>query len=60
LPRQGWKTATLDDGVYEKIQKYVDEINYKRGYRRFRSISHFVEEALLWYIANNKERDLRD
>jgi hypothetical protein len=54
MPREGHKSITISSETYEKIEKYIIEANYKAGYRKYRSISHFVEEILMEYIKNHK------
>jgi hypothetical protein len=51
MPRPGsqWTTVTIDKKALEKIKHVMNESNEEAGYRKFRSISQFMEHAALNY-----------
>jgi hypothetical protein len=49
MPKEGFKSITVDTEVYKKIQIEMKKANEKAGYRKYRSVSHFVEEAIISY-----------
>lgn len=49
MPKSGYSTITLSGEVYERIQSQMNKANQKAGYRKYRSIAHFVEEAIMKY-----------
>jgi hypothetical protein len=51
MPKEGFKTVTIEDKIYAKIEAEMKKANQKAGYRKYRSVSHFVEEAIINYEA---------
>jgi hypothetical protein len=49
MPKEGFKTITIDATMYAKIEAELRKANQKAGYRKYRSVSHFVEEAIVSY-----------
>lgn len=49
MPKEGYKTITVEDKIYEKIEAEMRKANQKAGFRKYRSVSHFVEEAIVSY-----------
>ena len=47
MPKAGYKSITIDEAVYGKIETEMRKANQKAGYRKYRSVSHFVEEAIV-------------
>ena len=46
LPREGYTSITIDEELSRKVKEFVGQYNAKIGYRRYRSVSHFIEEAI--------------
>ncbi|MFZ7138791.1 MAG: hypothetical protein ACOWW1_10300 [archaeon] len=46
MTKSGWKTVVMKEETIKKVQRCIDEINFKQGKRQFRSVSQFVEEAV--------------
>lgn len=40
--------------MYEKIMLAMEKANKKAGYRKYRSISHFVEDAVIKLTAGSE------
>lgn len=53
MPIKGYTCITMNKEVYENLKKLMKQVNEKAGYRKFRSVSHFIEEAASEYV---KER----
>jgi hypothetical protein len=51
MPKEGFKTVTVCDDTMKKIEAEMRKANQKAGYRKYRSVSHFVEEAIANYEA---------
>jgi hypothetical protein len=49
VPKQGFKAITVYADVYAEIEKAMKEANQKAGYRKYRSVAHFVESAIMAY-----------
>jgi len=54
MPREGYQTITVSERVYNLIKDHVRKVNEKEGYRRWRSISQFVEAVVMEYIKKEK------
>jgi len=52
MPPKGYKPVTITEEVYEEIDKQMKELNRKAGFRKYRSKSQFVEEAVMGYVIN--------
>ena len=55
LPKEGYTSITVSDNLYSKIGEFIDRYNGKVGFRRFRSISQLVEEAVGIYLNQKSE-----
>jgi len=53
MPVKGWKTVTIPEDLYKRIEKFMVDYNYKHGARIYRSVAHIVELAVTHFI--NKE-----
>lgn len=51
MPKEGYRTITVETKIYEKIETEMRKANQKAGFRKYRSVSHFVEEAIINYKA---------
>jgi hypothetical protein len=49
MPKEGFQSITVGSDMYAKIEAQMRKANEKAGYRKYRSISHFVEEAVMHY-----------
>jgi len=49
MPKKGFKTITITEDVYHRINGVIDRINEKAGYKKFRSVAHFVEESIMQF-----------
>jgi hypothetical protein len=49
MPKEGYKSITVEDKIYTMIESEMRKANQKAGYRKYRSVSHFVEEAIVNY-----------
>jgi len=43
MPPKGYKTITVKLELYEKLEKLLVTLNYKAGYRRYKSIQELLE-----------------
>ena len=50
MPRKGYQAVTISLPVYKLIKEFIEMENKKEGYRKWRSISQFVETALMEYF----------
>jgi hypothetical protein len=41
--------------VYEKIKERMKTVNEKAGFKKYRSVSHFVENCVMSYVPPKKE-----
>jgi len=57
MPRRGYTTVTINNEVYEKAKKYMDEENAKAGYKKYRSLSHLVEIALIEFFSRREKSE---
>jgi Arc/MetJ-type ribon-helix-helix transcriptional regulator len=48
MPRNGYRSLTIPEGLYHEIEKYIDKSNGS-----YVSISEVVREALREYIKKN-------
>lgn len=46
MPKKGWSSVTIPEEQNKKIQEFIDQENKKAGFKKYRSASHVVEEAL--------------
>ena len=56
MPVKGWKTITIPETLYKKIEKFMLEYNYKYGARVYRSVAHVVELAVIDFIRKQEEK----
>jgi hypothetical protein len=49
MPKEGFNTITVSSEIYAKIEAEMKKANEKAGYRKYRSVAHFVEEAIIKY-----------
>lgn len=47
MPRPGYTTITISQDFYNRIMRLIEKFNEEAGYRRYRSVSHFVEESIM-------------
>lgn len=47
MPKPGFKGITISEEVYNKIELLMEKVRDKAGYRKFRSVTHFVEDAVM-------------
>ena len=50
MPPRGYKNLSISQKVYDQITKFIEEENAKAGYDKYRSVQHFVEEAVMFYL----------
>lgn len=55
MPKSGFTSITVHDDLYQKIKQKMKKANEKAGYRKFRSLTHFVEEAVMKFEPKTKE-----
>jgi len=60
MPAEGYTAVTITQEVYDEIKKNMEEMNRKVGYRKFRSKSQFVEEAVMGYVVNVIQKGATD
>lgn len=51
MPRQGYTSVTMNKDIYKKIKDAMEQANKVAGFKKFRSMSHFIE-----YLVMNSER----
>jgi len=47
VPKPGYKAVTIAEEVYDQIIRSMEKFNTEAGVKRYRNISHFVEEAIV-------------
>lgn len=47
MPRVGYTSITVSKDVYNVIQRLMDRENEEAGFKKYRSISHYVEEKIM-------------
>jgi len=52
MPPKKFKNITITEEIYNKLKQYMDKVNSKYGYRKYRSIAQLVEDAIMSYIQN--------
>jgi len=50
MPRKGYKAVTISEDCYNRIQQFIWEKNAELGYKRYRSVAHLIEEAVIEYL----------
>lgn len=60
MPAKGYSVVTITKEVNDEIEKNMEELNKKAGYRKFRSKSHFLEEAVMGYVVNIIQKGATD
>ena len=53
MPDERFSVVTIHKDLKEQIERTIDEINAKAGFRKYRSVAHYVETAVMSYV--NKE-----
>ena len=43
MPKKRFKTVTISEELYKKLERILVEENYKAGYRRFKSINELLD-----------------
>ena len=50
MPRKGFKSVTISEEIYNLIKEQLKKYGKQLRLRRVRTISDFVEDAVLYYI----------
>jgi len=50
MPAKGWTTVSVPHDLYLAMTRFIDAYNKKVGFKRFRSVSHLVEEAVADFV----------
>ena len=50
LPRKGYTAVTVDERIYKRVKEFINKINEREERKVYRSVSHFVEEALIEFL----------
>lgn len=58
--KEGYTGITISENVYQKIKEAMQDINEKSGFRRFRSVAHFVEESTIGFVYNFRKKKAED
>jgi hypothetical protein len=48
--------VTITTEIYERIRAEMQKANEESGYRKFRSVSHFVEYTIMNYEEGKKKK----
>lgn len=54
MPKEFFTSVTMSESVYRKAEEKVKAINEKAGYRKYRSIAHFIETAVIEMMEKEK------
>jgi len=58
MPKQGFIAITISKSIHDKIKEGMEEANKSAGYRKYRSVAHYVEACIMAYepteISNKK------
>ena len=54
MPKQGYTTITINEELHNRMKLLIEKLNERAGYKKFRSVSHFVEESIM----KHHEKDL--
>ena len=57
MPVKGWKAITVSAEILEKAKRFIEEENKKAGGKKYRSIAHLTEMAILDYLKTEKNTD---
>ena len=49
MPRPGYTTITIGQDFHNKMSRLIEKLNEDAGYRKYRSVSHFVEDTIMKY-----------
>ena len=55
MPREGYTSITIEEELSKRVREFVDQYNERVGYRRYRSVSHFIEEAVVQLLKELEE-----
>ena len=50
MPKRSHRSISLDAELIQYAEEFLEHFNDKRGWVRFRSLSHFVEESIVKFI----------
>jgi len=50
MPRKGYQAVTISEEVYKLVKDFIKKENEREGFRKWRSVSQFVETALMDYF----------
>jgi len=50
MPREGYTSVTVSNRIYNRIKDFIESENEREGYRKWRSISQFIETAIIEYF----------
>ena len=56
MPKSGYKAITISEKIYDRIIELMNEANEKAGYKKFRSIAHFVEQSIMEHYKDTKAK----
>jgi hypothetical protein len=56
IPRKGYVSVTISDEIMERIKEEMKRVNEEAGYKKFRSVAHFVEYVIMNYDAQEIEK----
>lgn len=54
MTKKGYKTAILREEIYNEATKFIEEENRKAGYKKIRSLAHFIDMAIVEYIKKHE------
>lgn len=54
-PNSGFTTITISEEFYERLKETMKRENEKAGYKKWRSVSHFVEHLIMDYDTEVKK-----
>jgi len=55
MPRKGYQAITISEHVYNLVKEHIEAENKKENYKKWRSISQFVETALMEYLKRTEK-----
>jgi len=55
MPRKGYQAITISEHVYNLVKEHIEAENKRENYKKWRSISQFVETALMEYLKRTEK-----
>lgn len=56
MPKANWRTITVSKELYTKAEEFIKDFNRRQGGKIIRSMSHLAEQAIIYYLNEQKAK----